>query len=366
MPAESIDWIAIGRLPHLALEGSDLDQLELVQLGLLEPWVEPATPGVGLRVLTDLRGTPLMLADPKAGRWELTLLRELDGLTPLTGRAATVVMVDGPFAGVPDIGGDDTVWIVPTRRDRQGSSLLGEVRALASARGGSVVRLPISEPRHDAVLRPRTLPSADDLAGRLGATEVLHLGVRSAEPEDFGRGGSVVLFTGLSGSGKSTLAGALHDELANRTTRELTLLDGDEMRRVLSAGLGFDAAGRSANVRRIGWVAALAARHGGIAIAAPIAPFAADRAEVRRMALGSGGFLLIWVATPFEVCEQRDRKGLYARARAGEVAEFTGISSPYEEPGDADIVIDTTTTDVDSAVAMIVAELDRRGHLVKE
>jgi sulfate adenylyltransferase len=171
--------------------------------------------------------------------------------------------------------------------------------------------------------------------------------------------GAVVLFTGLSGSGKSTIARALADGLED-DGRRVTLLDGDEVRQHLSAELGFDAASRERNVERIGWVAALVARHGGIAVAAPIAPFAVSRARVRAMAEPHGPFLLVWVSTPLEVCEARDRKGLYARARAGEVADFTGISSPYEVPADADLVIDTTVTGVEAAVAAIRAELESR------
>ncbi|MFD1723026.1 adenylyl-sulfate kinase, partial [Amnibacterium endophyticum] len=170
--------------------------------------------------------------------------------------------------------------------------------------------------------------------------------------------GAVVLFTGLSGSGKSTVAKALAARLRDRP---VTLLDGDEVRRMLSAGLGFDAEGRALNVRRIGWVAAEVARAGGTAIAAPIAPFAAGRAEVRAMAEAAGApFVLVHVATPLEVCEARDRKGLYADARAGRIADFTGISSPYEEPLDADLVIDTSTTGVEDAVEAVLTVLEDR------
>ena len=169
----------------------------------------------------------------------------------------------------------------------------------------------------------------------------------------------MVLFTGLSGSGKSTIARVLAEELED-DGRRVTLLDGDEVRQHLSAELGFDAASRERNVERIGWVAAEVARHGGIAVAAPIAPFASSRARVRAMAEPNGPFLLVWVSTPLDVCEARDRKGLYARARAGEVADFTGISSPYEEPEDADLVLDTSITGVEQAVASIRALLEER------
>jgi sulfate adenylyltransferase len=173
--------------------------------------------------------------------------------------------------------------------------------------------------------------------------------------------GAVVLFTGLSGSGKSTIARALAEQLADGGGRRVTLLDGDEVRQHLSSELGFDAASRERNVERIGWVAALVAGHGGIAIAAPIAPFASSRAKVRAMAEAEGGaFLMVYVSTPLGVCEARDRKGLYERARAGEIPDFTGISSPYEAPADADLVIDTTSIGVDEAVAAIGAAIRQR------
>ncbi|WP_084800224.1 adenylyl-sulfate kinase, partial [Promicromonospora kroppenstedtii] len=175
------------------------------------------------------------------------------------------------------------------------------------------------------------------------------------------RRGTVVFFTGLSGSGKSTVARALAAELED-DGQGTTLLDGDEVRQHLSKGLGFDRESRETNVERIGYVAALVAKHGGIAVAAPIAPFAAGRAKVRAMAEDAGArFVLVHVSTPLEVCEARDRKGFYARARAGEIAEFTGISSPYEEPDDAELVIDTSVVSVDTAVGAVRAHLSATG-----
>ena len=148
--------------------------------------------------------------------------------------------------------------------------------------------------------------------------------------------------TGLSGSGKSTLARDLRDALLERGDRTVSLLDGDLVRRLLSAGLTFSREDRDLNIARIGFVATEVARHGGIAICAPIAPYAAARAGVRRMVSEVGDFVLVHVSTPLEVCEARDRKGLYAQARAGVIGSFTGISDPYEEPDDADLVIDTS------------------------
>jgi sulfate adenylyltransferase len=172
-------------------------------------------------------------------------------------------------------------------------------------------------------------------------------------------GGLAVMFTGLSGAGKSTIAGRLV-ELLLEQGRTVTLLDGDEVRTHLSAGLGFSQADRDTNVRRIGWVAAQIAKHGGVAVCAPIAPYAATRREVRRLvesAAGAGTFVLVHVATPLAECEARDRKGLYARARRGEIAEFTGISDPYEEPTDAEITLDTRSSSADESARRVLVTL---------
>ncbi|GGT77288.1 adenylyl-sulfate kinase [Actinomadura citrea] len=166
--------------------------------------------------------------------------------------------------------------------------------------------------------------------------------------------GITVFFTGLSGSGKSTVARGLADALVERGGRTVTLLDGDVVRRMLSAGLTFSRADRDLNIRRIGFVAAEITRHGGTAVCAPIAPYAATRAEVRRMVSAVGDFILVHVATPLEECERRDRKGLYAKARAGQIPEFTGISDPYEEPDDADLTLDTSRLAPDEAVARVL------------
>lgn len=178
------------------------------------------------------------------------------------------------------------------------------------------------------------------------------------------RRGLTVFFTGLSGSGKSTLARALRDALVERADRTVTFLDGDVVRRMLSAGLGFSREDRDRNVLRIGYVAAEACRHGGVAICAPIAPYAATRAEVRRMVTeAGGGFVLVHAAASLEVCEARDRKGLYAKARAGLITEFTGISDPYEEPTDAELTIDTGTVPVQDALREVLGYLSKAGWL---
>jgi sulfate adenylyltransferase len=178
------------------------------------------------------------------------------------------------------------------------------------------------------------------------------------------RQGLVVFFTGLSGSGKSTLARALVDLVLEQGMRTVTSLDGDVVRRNLSAGLTFSREDRETNIRRIGWVAAEISRHGGVAVVSPIAPFDATRQQVRAMVDDAGGaFFLVHVATPLEECERRDRKGMYAKARAGIIPEFTGISSPYEEPQDADVRVDTTGRTIEDALSEVLVGLRDAGYV---
>jgi sulfate adenylyltransferase len=175
--------------------------------------------------------------------------------------------------------------------------------------------------------------------------------------------GFTVFFTGLSGSGKSTIANVLQVKLLERGGRSLSILDGDLVRKNLSSELGFSREHRDLNIRRIGYVASEITKAGGIAICAPIAPYDGTRKQVRAMVEPNGGFVLVHVSTSIEVCEQRDRKGLYAKARAGIVKEFTGISDPYEEPADAEIVIDTGAHSAEESADRIIAYLEREGFL---
>ncbi|WP_300681238.1 adenylyl-sulfate kinase [Nocardioides sp.] len=224
------------------------------------------------------------------------------------------------------------VALVGHLRDRKAT--LAALAALAD--GTTALPIRADDPRLAAVL------------AQLGSPEVV-----TASPKP--SGGLVVFFTGLSGSGKSTIARSLMASY-DAEGALYTSLDGDVVRRNLSAGLTFSREDRETNIRRIGWVAAEIARNGGTAICSPIAPFDETRRDVRRMAEEAGArFVLVHVATPLAECERRDRKGLYAKARAGQIPEFTGISSPYEEPTDADLVINTVDVPVDDAVAQVRA-----------
>jgi sulfate adenylyltransferase len=175
--------------------------------------------------------------------------------------------------------------------------------------------------------------------------------------------GFTVFFTGLSGAGKSTIANVLLVRFLEMGGRPVSLLDGDVVRKHLSSELGFSREHRDINIRRIGFVASEITKNGGIALCAPIAPYDSVRRDVRTMIEAVGGFVLVHVATPLAVCEQRDRKGLYAKARAGLVPDFTGISQPYEPPLDADLLIDTSDMAARDAADIVLDHLWRQGYL---
>ena len=178
-----------------------------------------------------------------------------------------------------------------------------------------------------------------------------------------GKQGVTIFFSGLSGSGKSTIANALLTKFLEVGGRPVTLLDGDLVRKHLSSELGFSKEHRDINIRRIGYVASEITKNGGIAICAPIAPYDATRKHVRQLIDPHGGFVLVHVATPLDVCEKRDRKGLYAKARAGVVKEFTGISDPYEAPTDAEVTINTADLSPEEAAQEIILHLEREGFI---
>ncbi len=175
--------------------------------------------------------------------------------------------------------------------------------------------------------------------------------------------GLTLFFTGLSGSGKSTIAKAVQARLLELGGRPVTLLDGDEVRKNLSSELGFSREHRNLNIRRIGYVASEITKNGGIAICAPIAPYAEVRREVRQMISQYGGFIEVHVATSLEICEGRDRKGLYAKARAGIIKEFTGISDPYEAPENPELRIDTDGLSVEEAAQRVFLYLEQQGYI---
>lgn len=174
-----------------------------------------------------------------------------------------------------------------------------------------------------------------------------------------GHKSTLIWLTGLSGSGKSTLAHAVEEYLHQRGCRTY-VLDGDNVRHGLCRDLGFSAEDRSENIRRIGEMGKLFADAGVISLAAFISPYRSDRAFVRDL-VGAGNFVEIYCRCPVETCEQRDVKGLYKRARAGEIKEFTGISAPYEEPEHAELVLDTASTPLEQCAEQVMAYLEKKG-----
>ncbi len=207
----------------------------------------------------------------------------------------------------------------------------------------------------------RRLAEGSDLPGWFTFPEVADELRRTHPPR--ARQGFTIFLTGLSGAGKSTIANALQIKLMEMGGRPVTLLDGDIVRKNLSSELNFSKEHRDINIRRIGFVAAEITRNGGIALCAPIAPYDAVRKEVRSMVEPGGGFMLVHVATSIDVCEQRDRKGLYAKARAGILKEFTGISDPYEAPVDAELTLDAGSLSPEQSAQEILLYLEREGYL---
>jgi sulfate adenylyltransferase len=308
--------------------------LDQALLGLLPPSaLDPA------EVYTDAEGTPVATRDGDT----ITPLRESRWQRPDPATDAPVVVAVADEVPVGSLPTGNAILLLPA-----GGVRIDDARFAAWAQAwrsvaGTVIEVPV--PPREAAARAATLAAA------YSSGELLTVGTVAMPSGD----GHVVFFTGLSGSGKSTLARAVTERLAG--TRTVTLLDGDVVRTHLSKGLGFSREDRDTNIRRIGWVAAEIAKHGGVAVCAPIAPYDDTRRWVRETverAAGPTAMLLVWVSTPLEVCEQRDTKGLYAKARAGELTGFTGIDDPYEPPADADLVVDTSVTSLDDAVGQVI------------
>jgi sulfate adenylyltransferase len=380
----------------------ELADLELLTGGAFAPvtaFNEPGSP-ITLELPDELRGGEVELVDPEG--LPLARLSESGAVEPLTHAQhgpfrrlhLTPAQVrrqhqGATFVPVVDALTDDEVAllrsfdtpVVLLALTGPGTPELSPV-ALLRASLAAARRLP------DAAVVAVPLPSHGDpsvdhdlgrqvVAAYAGPDPVLALGDADGEYSDEiaaivdadrpapDRQGLVLFFTGLSGSGKSTVAQAVVDALLEQGQRSVTTLDGDVVRRNLSAGLTFSRADRETNIRRIGWVAAEISRHGGIAVCSPIAPFDRTRQDVRAMTEDAGGaFFLVHVATPLEECERRDRKGLYARARRGEIPDFTGISSPYEVPEDADLQMDTTGRSVEACRDEVLDALAAGGFVL--
>ena len=379
----------------------ELDDLELLSSGALAPIVgfnQPGSPITldlppevsGVVELVDPEGLPLARVEVSTGRVELLSAPQYG---PFRRLYLTPGQVREQYAGRTFVPVSDALTDVQLEQIRAAGpavllalvgagtprlSAVGLIRASLAAAAAlhtedaEVVAVPLAahgDPEVDHALGVQVV------ANYAGPDPVVGLAEGGELPDDLAvivdrdqpsldEQGLVLFFTGLSGSGKSTLARALMDRLLEQGERSVTSLDGDVVRRHLSAGLTFSKTDRETNIRRIGWVAAEISRHGGVAVCSPIAPFDETREQVRAMVEDAGGaFFLVHVATPLEECERRDRKGLYAKARRGEIPEFTGISSPYEEPADADVRVDTTGRTIEDALADVTDALRSAGFV---
>ena len=397
----------VSALPQFCPTPRELDDLELLATGALAPLtafdeegspvtltlpddVRRAAELAGAVELVDPEGLPLARVTVPGGSVEpLTHaqygpFRDLY-LTPAQAREqyagrtwvpVTDALTEPQVAQVRDLGPVVLVALVGTGTpDLSPVALIRATRLVAETLpDAAVVAVPLAahdQPDADHALGVQVLATyagddpvaalADDPEGDYAEVAAPVVAADRPAPDEQGL---VLFFTGLSGSGKSTLARALMDKILEQGGRTITSLDGDVVRRNLSAGLTFSKADRETNIRRIGWVAAEISRHGGLAVVSPIAPFDETRQQVRAMVEEAGGaFFLVHVATPLEECERRDRKGLYAKARAGEIPEFTGISSPYEVPEDADVRVDTTGRTIPDALDDVIVALQEAGYL---
>ncbi|MFV0633674.1 adenylyl-sulfate kinase [Demequina sp.] len=359
---------------EIRLSALQLGELELMRAGAYGHALRYDLPGKGSHSATLLVPGTVASAGLTLLDTEATPIARVRVLETLPGDAGTWVggLVEvlrepaaPPFAGLRPTAAtapvSDATLLLGRRHGRLDGTVIVVDSADAHALGQTVrglrtdgldVRV-LPEPAAAHVSGADRTELLEHLASVVFASNVRVIRGEAAAPGE----GLVVLFTGLSGSGKSTIARQVTRRLRSETSQRVTLLDGDEVRAMLSSGLGFSREDRELNVRRIGWVASQIAAHGGIAICAPIAPYESMRAEMRELAERVGRFVLVHVATPLEVCEARDRKGLYAKARAGEIKEFTGISDPYEEPTDADVVVGRDGSSPEAAASQVVAQL---------
>lgn len=337
----------------------DIDQFTRVRSyeAILRGYFDPT------RTLLAVLPLAMRMAGPREALWHMIIRRNYGASHFLVGRDHASPGVDS--TGKPFYGATEAAELAEKYSSEIGVNVLGFEEMVYDAQediyverseipaGRSFMSLSGTQVRDDYLAKGIELPSW------FTRPEVASL-LRSAFPPRREQG-FCIWFTGLSGAGKSTIADVLELMLLARGKR-VTLLDGDVVRLNLSKGLGFSREDRDTNIRRIGFVAAEIVRHSGAAICAAISPYRDVRAEVRAM-FPEFAFVEVYVNTPFDVCEQRDTKGLYAQARRGEITGFTGLDDPYETPLAADIVIDTVNCNAADGAGSIIAELQKRGFL---
>eukprot|EP00490_Sorites_sp_Unknown_P029522 CAMPEP_0114672846 /NCGR_PEP_ID=MMETSP0191-20121206/43609_1 /TAXON_ID=126664 /ORGANISM="Sorites sp." /LENGTH=320 /DNA_ID=CAMNT_0001936183 /DNA_START=1071 /DNA_END=2033 /DNA_ORIENTATION=- len=208
----------------------------------------------------------------------------------------------------------------------------------------------------------RRLQTGEDIPSWFSYPEVVKI-LRQSQPPRQNQG-IVIFMSGFSGSGKSTVANALRERLMELQDRRITMLDGDLVRQLVSSGLGFSDEDRNTNIKRIGYIASCVSYSGGIAIAAPIAPFKESRDWAKDQCKQVGGYCEVHISTPISTCELRDRKGLYKKQKEGKMKGLTGVDGPYEAPLNPDLKIDTTDISIADAVDIIVDWLANEGYLI--
>lgn len=369
--------------PIVQMDGSALDEMELILGGLcgenlaahpqsFQALVLDELAGIPENALTvaDADGTPLALAKLSAehagaalqvsalARAEHGTARDLRVTEPLKDCTGIVLIDSAPSLND----------VLEFRKDAVAGTLL---LLVASSHHAASYQYPqvLNDLRTAAELVPELAPahvvipeycSVDLILQALGVPVLKDLRRGSYEAQVHvanSAAGTVLMFTGLSGSGKSTLARSVRQRLQELNYRPV-LLDGDDIRRFVSKGLGFSREDRETNVERIGWIGSRIAETGGFALCAPIAPFAATRRRVAQMAAEVGArFVLVHVSTSLQICEERDRKGLYAQARAGKLSDFTGIDSPYEIPEAPDLRLDLGSLSLEHATDEVLTVL---------
>ena len=318
------------------------------------------------RILLSLLPLAMRLAGPREALWHAIIRRNYGANFLIVGRDHAGPGVDSE--GKPFYGPYDAQELVAQHEEEIGVKMVPfqmlvylpeedryeEINKIPDG----VVTSSISgtEVREDYLNRGRILP---DWFTRPEVAQIL---AESYPPRH--KQGVCVWFTGLSGAGKSTVASVL-TVMLQEYGRQVTVLDGDVVRTHLSKGLGFSKEGRDTNIRRIGYVASEIVRHGGVAVCAAVSPYRATRNDVRNM-VGKDQYVEVFVDTPLDICEQRDVKGLYAKARSGEITGFTGIDDPYEEPRHAEIELDTVKYSPEENARSIVDYLLESGLVVDQ
>jgi sulfate adenylyltransferase len=315
------------------------------------------------RVLLALLPLAMRMAGPREAVWHALIRRNHGASHFIVGRDHASPGLDS--AGKPFYGAYDAQELVGRFQEELGIGMLpfGEMMYLPDEdRYEEISRIPTNA-RTASIsgtqVREDFLNAGEKLPGWFTRPEVGQILMDTYPPRH--RQGVCVWFTGLSGAGKSTTAEILTVLLLERG-RQITVLDGDVVRTHLSKGLGFSKEDRDTNIRRIGFVAAEIVRHGGVALCAAVSPYRTTRDEVRHL-VGADHFVEVFVDTPLEVCERRDSKGVYAKARRGEITGFTGIDDPYETPESPEITLDTVVTGPDQNARRVLEYLERQGFV---